>query len=814
MRLQDWMPIVVVTLLARVAVAGPNPDAPRIEVLPQAVHLHGADDSQGLVVRRIEASGLTRDVTADARFAVTPPEVARIAEGTATPLANGVAQVTVTVGDASATLSLEVAAVDEQASVSFRRDVMPVLTKAGCNMGSCHGSARGQDGFHLSLFGFDPAGDHFSLTRELPGRRLNLAMPERSLLLEKAAGRVPHTGGQRLEPDTARYETLVRWLRAGAPNDPPDLPPVEGIEVFPADNVVLAATTGERQGGDQQLVVRARFADGRDRDVTRLATFMTSTEPVAAVSDTGRITADERGEALIMARFDAHTVGVPVIVVPEDAPVPDLPAGDNVIDRLINAKLRRLRIEPSRICSDETFLRRAYLDIIGQLPTPEAYESFLADDAPDKRARLVDALLSRKEFAELWVMKWAERLQLRSTQEVSYKATLLYYEWLQQRIADGVPIDEIVRELLTASGGTFTNPATNYFQLERDTLKLAENTAQVFMGLRLQCAQCHNHPFDRWTMDDYYGFAAFFGQVGRKQGEDPRETIVFDNGSGEVRHAVDNRPMPPRFLGGEVADVKGRDRRGAFADWLTAPDNPFFARNLVNFVWDHFFGRGIVEPVDDVRVSNPPANPALLDALAERLVASDYDLQGLVRAICNSDAYQRSTQPTPTNAGDERNFARAQLRRLRAEILLDVISQVTGAPDKFKGLPLGARAVQIADGNVSNYFLTTFGRARRETACTCEVRVEPNLSQALHLVNGQTVHRKIHEGGRIGQLLEQGLSPAEVLERLYVACLSREPTESEREALLASLADASEPQQPLEDVFWALLNSKEFIFNH
>jgi hypothetical protein len=415
-------------------------------------------------------------------------------------------------------------------------------------------------------------------------------------------------------------------------------------------------------------------------------------------------------------------------------------------------------------------------------------------------------------------MKWAELLQIKSDNQgrMSYKGTLNYFNWLQEKVADNVPFNEMVRDLLSSTGGAFTSPATNFYQVEQDTLKLSENVAQVFMGMRIQCAQCHNHPFDRWTMDDYYSFAAFFSQIGRKNGEDPRERIVFNRGSGDVKHPVGGATMAPRFLGGEAPDLKGRDRREVLGEWLASPANPFFAKNLANVVWAHFFGAGIVEPVDDVRVSNPPSNPELLDELARRFTEYKYDFKKLVRDICASRTYQLSTRGNPTNELDDRNFAKAAIRRIRAEVLLDVISQVTDTPNKFRGLPLGARAVQIADGRTSDYFLSTFGRATRETVCSCEVKMEPNLSQALHLLNGGTSNQRISQGGAVKRLLAEGKSPEQVVDDLYIRCLSRPATAREKEKLLPMLqsADKAVLQQDLEDVFWALLNSNEFIFNH
>ena len=703
----------------------------------------------------------------------------------------------------------------EDPGPSFRLDVMPIFMRSGCNTGSCHGAARGKDGFRLSLFGFDPEADYQRITREISGRRINLALTAESLLLTKATNAVPHGGGARIKPGDEYYNTLKRWLDAGAKNDPGPMPAVVAVVLDPPEGVLDGA------GATQQLSVRAKYADGSERDVTSLAVFLTNNDNAAKVDSTGLVTAGNRGEAFVMARFETHTVGSHFITLPKGLAFQwATPPAANVVDELIHAKLQKLRINPSAICTDEEFLRRASLDICGVLPTSDEYRSFIASGDPQKRAVLVEQLLSRKEFVDLWVMKWSELMMIRTVpNEVSYKAMLLYYNWLQERIEANTPIDQLVRELLSAKGGTFTEPATNYFQHERDTLKTAENVAQVFMGMRIQCAQCHNHPFDRWTMDDYYGFANFFAQIGRKRGEDPRETIVFNSSNGDVKHPVGGRVVPPKFLGGAVPETKGRDRREVLADWLASPENEYFGRNLVNIVWAHFFGSGIVDEVDDVRVSNPPVNKALLDVLAKRFVESKYDFKQLVREICSSNAYQRSTQANETNADDDRNFSKARLRRIRSEVLLDVVTAATATQNKFKGLPLGARAVQIADGNTSSYFLTTFGRATRGTACSCEVKMEPNLSQALHLLNGDTVHEKIASGGVVKRMLDEKRAPEQIVEELYLRTLTRMPTEKERKALLEILQDpaAQDPaaiQRNLEDGFWAILNSREFVFNH
>jgi hypothetical protein len=780
-----------------------------LRVFPTEVSLTTVRDAQTILVQAEYANGITRDVTGQATLTLDGDGVVVQEANRLTPKADGQAKLTVKFESLSAEVPITVGQAATDPPISFKRDVMPVFMKAGCNTGSCHGAARGKDNFRLSLFGFDPDGDHYRLTREQPERRLDLSIPAECLLIEKATGQVPHTGGSPTKKDDQYYQTLMRWLESGAPADSGEVPTVEKVELYPP----TALLDGE--GETQQLTVRAKYSDGTDRDVTSLAVFLSSNDNAAAVSPEGKVTAANRGEAFVMARYEKHTVGVPFIVLPKGLEFQwqETPA-NNYIDELIYAKLKKLRIQPSELCSDAEFIRRVSLDICGILPTSAETTQFVADADPAKREKLVDGLLARKEFVELWVMKWSELLQIRSNIYVSYKATLLYYNWLQEQIAGNVPINEMIKKLLGAQGGTFSNPATNYFQAEQDRLKTAENVAQVFMGMRIQCAQCHNHPFDRWTMDDYYSFAAFFAQIGRKAGADPRETIVYNAGGGEVNHLVGGRAMPPKFLGGAVPDCTGRDRREVLAEWLASSENPFFAKNLANIVWAHFFGRGIVHEVDDVRVSNPPVNAELLDALAQHFTEYKYDFKRLVRDICTSRTYQQSTHTNETNAFDERNFSHSTLRRIRAEILLDIISQVTHTKDKFAGLPLGARAVQIADGNTATYFLTTFGRATRETVCSCEVKMEPNLGQALHLMNGENVHAKVKDGAVVQQLLDEGKTPQQIVTELYLRCLSRPPTAEETKAIDEQLASATDPRAAVEDVFWALLNSREFLFNH
>jgi hypothetical protein len=812
-----------VVLAPRPKTALPDWDAPAdpaiggIEPFPKSVTLEtAADFHQILVIARFNDAA-TQDITRQVKATLADPSLAKLEGTLLKPLKDGATTLQLEYRGLKAEVPVVVKNATTPRPISFQLDVMPVLTSSGCNTGSCHGSARGKDGFHLTLFGFDPQGDHFRLTRENPGRRINLALPEESLLLTKAVGSVPHTGGKLFEKDSAPYQTLVEWIRAGAEYDAGEIAKPTAIQIEPAQLVLKGS------GLETPFTVRATYSDGTDRDVTTLSSFSSSNDNSVSIDPRrGLSKSKHRGEAFLLGRFMTFTEVAQAIVIPKnlDYTRPELPEF-NYIDHHVHEKLHKLRILPAPLCDDETFIRRVFIDVVGKLPEPAEREQFLADPNPKKREALVDELIARKEFSEMWVMKWAELLQIRTfnngPQQVSYKAALGYYNWLRDRIAGNMPFNEIVRELLASEGGTFASPPTNFFQIEQDVLKLTENVAQIFMGTRIQCAQCHNHPFDRWTMDDYYGFASFFAQVKRKPAEDPRERIVFDGG-GEVPHLVTKQPVKPRFLGTATPDDFGKkSRREAMADWLTSTDNPWFPRNVSNIVWAHFFGVGITDPVDDVRISNPPANPELLAALSDKFVEYNYDLRKLVRDICTSRTYQLSSATNETNATDTRNFSRAMVRRIRAEVLLDCISQATATPNKFKGLPLGSRAVQIADGNTSTYFLTTFGRATRATVCSCEVKMEPNLSQALHLLNGDATHNRIQQGKRVQSMLEQKKAPAEIIRDLYLRTVNREPLPEELSKLLAAVEEGKKPvekQQILNDVFWALLNSKEFIFNH
>ncbi|HEX3725520.1 MAG TPA: DUF1549 and DUF1553 domain-containing protein [Pirellulales bacterium] len=781
----------------------------QLAAYPPEVQLTGSRDSQSFIVMATRADGVTLDVTGEAKASLANPALARLEGHTLRPAADGTTTLALEYQGQSASLAVTVKDAAVERPISFKLDVMPVFMRSGCNTGSCHGAARGKDGFNLSLFGYDPDGDHHRITHEIGFRRINLAIPRESMLVEKSIGSVPHTGGKRFADDSSYCQTIVRWLEAGVPKDPPEVATVVGLELYPPKAVL------EGQDTKQQFVARAKYSDGTDRDVTDLAVFLTNNDNSAPISPDGLVTAAARGEAFIMARFATFTVGSQVLVLPKDLQyTPPITPPANYIDELVDAKLRRIRVLPSEPCSDEVFLRRVTIDITGLLPTIEEYQAFMADTDPAKRAKQIDRLLERKEFSEIWALKWANLLMVKSSNEVSYKSMFLYSNWLTNQISSNVPLNQMVQNLLSASGGTFKNPATNYFQIERDTLKTAENVAQVFMGIRTQCSQCHNHPFDRWTMDDYYGFAAFFSQIGRKQGEDYRETIVYNAGGGEVKHPVGGRQMAPKFLGGATPDVQGKDRREVLVKWLASPENPYFATSVANRVWAHFFGLGIVDPIDDIRVSNPASNPELFQTLGDKFTSYKYDFKQLVRDICNSLAYQRASEANASNEEDTKNFSHSRIRRIPAENLLDCLSQVTLVMEKFQGLPLGARAVHIADGNASNYFLTSFGRSPRQTVCAGEATTEPTLSQALHLINGDTLTRQLSQSTRMQKLLDAGQKPREVMESIYIACLSRKPTAEELQKLDTILSAEPNPRNAVDDVLWAVLNSREFLFNH
>ncbi len=781
----------------------------RIVIFPPSIVLDSGADFQRVIVLQIKADGVTADVTDSAELFILDPTSARIvSDQRVVPVSNGETILRAKIDGFVAEAKISVVSAGEIPAASFQHDVIPILTLSGCNAGGCHGNSAGKAGFRLSLFGFDPAQDHASLTRELRGRRIDPVHPGESLILQKPTALIAHGGGLRFGKDSHQYETLRRWISSGATYDDPDAVKLVGIDVHPPQCVLLGV------GETQRFGVRARYSDGRDRDVTHLALLSVTDEGVAAIDADGTVTSASMGESYVLARFGVFAQVAQVLVVADEVDF-EWPAdvvAFNYVDEKVHDKLKKLRVAPAPLCSDQTFVRRIFLDLLNVLPTRGQTLSFLESKDPKKRENLVSELLRRPEFPDVWAMQWAEVLRVES-EKLEKKGMHLFTNYLKDGFFNDVPFDDLVYEMLTAEGGNFTNPASNFYLMERDPKALAENVSQIFLGIRIQCAQCHNHPFERWTQDDYYGFASFFGRVGIKRGEDPREQIIFDQGRGEVRHLRDGRVVPPRFLGGEEPTISdGQDRRVTLAKWLVSEENPYFATNVANRVFARFFGRGIVDPPDDARVSNPPSHPRLFRALGSKLISYNYDLRRLIRDLCLSRTYQQASHSDELPAS---LFAGASVRRLTAEQMLDGMSQVTGVATKYRGLPLGARASQVADGVPGNAFLDIFGRPRRSSSCTCERRGEPTLSQALHLINGSTLSQKLRsKNSRLRKLLAEKKTPAQIVEDLYLSAYSRRPTDTERARILGFIDKEETAELVLEDVYWAVLNSKEFLFNH
>jgi hypothetical protein len=714
------------------------------------------------------------------------------------------------------------------ADVSFEREVVAVLARAGCSAGACHGNLNGKGGFKLSLRGEDPAVDYQVLTRDMLARRVDRLNPAQSLLLLKATGQVPHEGGTRFASASPEAAIVRAWMAAGCPADPPQLPKLSRLDVAPTQQVLVDPTDRFR------VTVTAHFADGTRRDVTALASFEFTTLGIARISSTGEVQRDRLGETVLIVRYLSQVAAVPIVFLP-NRPVPDLadyPTA-HAIDRLVAAHWRHRRLPPADLAPDSVFVRRAYLDALGVLPTPDETRAFLADPDPHKREKLIDQLLTRPEFAEFWAQKWSDVLR-NEEKALDRKGVTVFYRWLAAQIAADRPLQELAREILTATGSTYAHPPANFWRAVRDPLQRAESVAQVFLGIRIGCARCHNHPFDRWTMDDYYGFAAVFARLDYRILENKRrddldkhefvgEQIVFQNRTGEVLHPRTGRPVAPRMLGGPVvSSAAGSDRLALFADWLTTADNPYFAAAQVNRIWLHLMGRGLVDPNDDFRLTNPPTNPELLDWLTRDFVAGGYRLKRTVRHIMTSRVYQlASTSPPSHPATDDGHHARAAVLPLQAEQLLDALAQVTQVPVPFKGYPLGLRANQIPappqsgrrgfDG-VGERFLQAFGKPERLLTCECERNTDPGLLQAFQLTTGELIHSMIrHRENRIGKHLAAGLSDAAILEDLYLAALCRPPTPTEADRLLAFVRSAPDRRAAWEDVLWAVLNSKEFL---
>jgi hypothetical protein len=814
------------------AADAPPPKPGEVKALaihPAKVLLTSSDDAAQLVVSATLADGRVQDLTHDVKFAVADGKTATVtAAGRVFPKANGASTITVTFGDKTAAVPVEAKHVGDNLPVNFANQVVPVFTKLGCNSGGCHGKQSGQNGFRLSLLGFEPELDFATLVKEGRGRRLFPANPDSSLFLMKATGKVAHGGGRKMEPDSDEYKVVRRWVAAGMPWGTDGDPTVTKISVFPEHRILS-------RNNKQQFAVYAHYSDGTTEDITRRAQYESNDPEIAGVDANARVTTNAlSGEAAVMARYQGH-VAVFRATVPLGSKTPEWNFAENtVVDRHTAKKWRELGLVPSEVCSDEVFTRRVFLDITGTLPTPKQVTDFAADKDPKKREKLVDRLLDSPEYAFYFANKWADVLRVkRRNDQTRAPGTFAFHEWIRQAVAADVPYSEFARSVLAASGDERKNPPTVWYKELANPENFVDDTAQVFLGLRMACANCHHHPYEKWSQDDYWGLAAFFGRVGRKNvtipGFDPQRgnlqvQVIFTRGNSTVTNKRTGKPAVVKPLDGEPMTIDADDDpRHKLVDWMTDPKNPFFARAVANRYWAHFFGRGIVDPMDDMRVTNPPSNPELLDALAKNLVDNRYSLKALIRTIVTSRTYQLSSTPNEWNKHDKQAYARYYPKRLGAEVLLDAVCQVTDSPTRFNGLPADRnapnRAVQLPDESFASYFLDVFGRPQRISACECERVNEANLAQALHLLNSDEVQQKVaRAGGRADALAKDPRPEAEKVAELFLWAFGRQPTKDDLAAALAHVEQqaAKNPQTgkktAYENILWALLNTKEFVF--
>ncbi len=786
-----------------------------LSVTPSKTLLRGPDSVQQLAVDGILGDARRLDLTAKATFESSNPSVASVdASGMIAAHADGQATIRVLVGTVASSVPVDVKDHEAGLPINFTNQVVPVFTKLGCNSGGCHGKASGQNGFRLSLLGFEPTLDYETLVKEGRGRRVFPIAPERSLLLTKATATVPHGGGRKMEVGSHEYGIVRRWIASGLPFGKESDPTVARIEVYP-DARVLS------RGSTQQMVVTAVYSDGTTEDVTRWAQYQSNDTEVATVADGGRVESREMsGQAAVMARYQGQ-VAVFRASVPLGLPIDNYPefASSNVIDTAALPQWKALGLVPSPSCTDAEFIRRASLDVTGSLPSADETRGFVNDTTPGKRDQLVDRLLERPEYASFFAVKWADLLRnKRDSKEENQHGTFTFFDWIRQNLARNTPYDRFVRQILAASGTPESAPPVQWYRSLKAPDAFVDDTAQVFLGMRLQCAKCHHHPFEKWGQDDYYGFAAFFARVGRKPLIRPNQTgeIIFAARTGAVQHPKTGQMMAPKGLGSAVVPVPPTaDPRQKLVDWMADPKNPFFARAVVNRYWSHFFGRGVVEPMDDLRQTNPASNPALLDALADDFVHHGYDLKHLVRTICTSRTYGLSSVPNEYNAKDRQSFARHYPKRLTAEVLLDAISAVTESPTAFNGLPPGTRAIELPDESVASTFLDTFGRPKRDTPCECERVTDASLGQSLMLLNSGEVQNKLGaSGSRADRLAKDPRPDPEKLEELFWAAFGRAPTSGETASALNHLAkNSAKRKDAFEDILWALINAKEFQFN-
>jgi hypothetical protein len=810
---------------SRGEVALPAPaEVQSLAVQPTRIELTGGEESRQLIVTATLAAGRLQDLSGDARYEVADPRVARVtASGRVLPLGNGKTRITARYGRHAVTVNVEARSVGENLPINFANHVVPVFTKLGCNSGGCHGKSGGQNGFALSLLGFVPELDYASLVKEARGRRVMLAAPDHSLLLLKATGTMAHAGGKRMERDSDEYKLVRRWIASGTPYGKKTDPVVTRISVFPEHRLVP-------RNNRQQFAVYAHYSDGTVQDATRLAQYESNDTDVAVVDGTGLVrTLEMSGEAAVMARYQGQ-VAVFRATVPLGMKIPEYRFEHRtLVDRHTHNQWQQLGIVPSELCSDEHFIRRVSLDLTGTLPTPTQVKAFLADRSPGKRDRLVDRLLETPEYAYYFANRWADVLRVRRAKNPNRAfGTFAFHGWIRESIAKDKPYDQFVREILAATGDEIKSPPTVWYKDLRTPDQFVDDAAQVFLGVRMACANCHHHPYEKWSQDDYWGLAAYFGRLARKpapvpgmivQGPQNQPQILYAKATGTVVNKRTNKVAVARPLDGEpVKLLPGEDPRQRLVDWMVAPDNPFFARAVANRYWAHFFGRGIVDPLDDMRVTNPPSNPELLDALAQELIRSKFSLKHLIKTIVKSRTYQLSALPNAFNKHDKRSFARYYPRRMTAEVIFDAVTQVTGSPAVFPGLPgdrhSPRRAIMLPDESFQSYFLDVFGRPQRISACECERVAEANLAQALHLLNSQEVQDKLARlGGRADQLARDPRPDREKVEELFLWAFARRPNAEQMRLALENVAlHASNRRIAYENIIWALINTKEFAF--
>ena len=807
--------------------AEPSQAVIALTAYPTAIRLKGMDDAPQLLITGKRADGRDIDLTPSVNYSVSDPKVIRIEpNGRVFPITNGSAEITASVNGLTVKVSVTAEKMEAPLPINFENHVVPVFTKLGCSSGGCHGKIAGQNGFRLSLLGFDPKFDYDNLMKEARGRRVFPAAPEKSLLLTKATGTAAHGGGKKTEVGSEEYKIIRRWIASGMPYGAPTDPTVAKITVVPDNRVVDRNTK-------QQLAVYAHYSDGSVEDVTRRAQFESNDTDIASVNENGVVsTLALTGQAAVMARFQGNMAVFRATVPRPGNAVKFEFAERNPIDKATAKKWRELNIIPSELCSDETFMRRVYLDVTGSLPNADEIIAFLADKDPAKRDKLVDKIVETPEYAYFFANKWADilRVKRRNLPDRAY-GTFAFHNWIREAVASDKPYDEFVRDIICAVGDESKSPATVWYKEVKTPENFVDDVSQVFLGQRLACANCHHHPYERWSQDDYWGVAAFFSRVGTKavpvpgklnQNQQNQKQILFVKANGNVQNKRTGQNSPMKPLDGQPMNSPAEeDPRQKFADWMTSPTNPFFAKAVANRYWAHFFGRGIVDPLDDMRVTNPPSNPELLEGLAQTLVDNKYSLKSLVKTICKSRTYQLSAQPNDFNATDRQSFARYYPKRLQAEVLFDAVCKLTDSSSAFPGLPTDkfapSRAIMLPDESFASYFLDVTGRPQRISACECERVNEASLAMTLHLLNSQEVQDKLARvGGRADQLVKDPRPDREKVTELFLLAVGSKPSKDKLDLALEHIEkhrSTKTMKAAYENIIWALLNSKGFLFN-